>query len=58
MAFASDGLAGARHVLDQQVALAQQRHERETHLGVLADDDLLDVGDDLFGDWSPGSLPC
>ena len=49
MRLGEHGLAGAGHVLDQQVALAQQRHEREAHLGVLADDDPLDVGDDLIG---------
>ena len=41
-------LADAGHVLDQQVALAQQRHQRQPHLVVLADDDPLDVGDDLL----------
>ena len=40
-------LAGARHVLDQEVAAAQQRDEREADLVVLADDDALDVGEDL-----------
>ena len=39
-------LAGPGHILDQQVALAQQRHEGEADLVVLADDDALDVGDD------------
>ena len=42
-----DGLAGARHVLDQQVAAAQERDEGEADLVVLADDDALDVGEDL-----------
>ena len=35
------------HVLDQQVAAAQQRDEGEADLVVLADDDALDVGEDL-----------
>ena len=35
------------HVLDQEVAPAQQRDEGEADLVVLADDDALDVGDDL-----------
>ena len=30
------------------MALAQQGDEREAHLRVLADDDALDVGDDLL----------
>ena len=34
------------HVLDEQVAAAQQRDEREADLVVLADDDALDVGED------------
>ena len=38
------------HVLDQQVAAAQQRDEREADLVVLADDDALDVGEDLVPD--------
>src|SRR4029078_3033338 len=52
-------LAGARHVLDQQMALAQERDEREADLIVLADDDPLDVGDDsvagLLDGWHSGS---
>ena len=51
MALASDRLADAGHVLDQQVALAEQGDEREPHLVVLADDDALDVGDDLLADF-------
>ena len=43
-----DGLAGARHVLDQEVAAAQQRDERQPDLVVLADDHALDVGEDLL----------
>ncbi len=43
-----DSLAGAGHVLDQQVALAQQRHESQADLVVLAHDDALNVGDDLL----------
>ncbi len=41
-------LAGARDVLDEQVALAQQRHERQPDLEVLAHDDALDVGRDAL----------
>ena len=41
------GLAGARHVLDQEVAAAQQGHQGEADLVVLAHDDALDVGEDL-----------
>ena len=48
------GLAGARHVLDEQVALAEQGDEREAHLVVLADDDALDVGDDLLAGFLDG----
>ena len=40
------------HVLDQEVAAAQQRDEGEAHLVVLADDHALDVGEDLL----PGLL--
>ena len=47
-----DRLAGARHVLDQEVAAAQQGDEREPDFVVLADDDALDVGEDLV----PGFL--
>ena len=43
-----DRLAGAGHVLDQQVPLAQQPDERQPHLVVLAHDHALYVGDDLF----------
>ena len=39
-------LAGAGHVLDEQVPLAQQGHERQPDLAVLAHDDALDVGGD------------
>src|SRR5829696_3909925 len=45
-----DRLAGARHVLDQQVATTHQRDQREAHLVVLPDDDTLDVGEDLVPD--------
>ena len=34
------------HVLDEEVAAAQQRDEGEPHLVVLADDHALDVGED------------
>ena len=43
-----DGLAGAGHVLDQEVAAAQEGDERESDFVVLADDDALDVGEDLL----------
>ena len=49
-----DGLAGAGDVLDQQVALAQQRDERQADLVMLADDDALDVGDDLVDRFPDG----
>ena len=42
-----DGLAGARHVLDEQVASTEEGHEGESHLEVLAHDDSFDVGEDL-----------
>ena len=47
-----DGLAGPRHVLDEEMAAAQQGDERETDLVMLADDDALDIGEDLV----PGLL--
>ena len=40
------GLAGARHVLDEQVAATQQGDQGQTDFVVLADDDALDVGED------------
>ena len=36
------------HVLDQEVAAAEERDEREADLVVLADDHALDVGEDLL----------
>ena len=48
MALARTVLPVPGHVLDQQVALAQQRDEREPHLVVLADDHALDVGEDAI----------
>jgi len=42
-----DRLAGAGHVLDQQVPAAQEGDQREADLVMLADDDALDVGEDL-----------
>ena len=42
-----DRLAGPGHVLDEEVAAAQQGHQGEADLVVLADDDALDVGEDL-----------
>ena len=42
------GLAGARHVLDEQMSLTQQRHQCQPHLGVLAHDHPLDVGGDAL----------
>ncbi len=41
-------LAGARDVLDEQVALAEQGHQGQPHLAVLADDDALDIGGDAL----------
>ena len=41
-----DRLADARHVLDQDMALAQHGDQREAHGIVLADDHALDVVDD------------
>lgn len=41
-------LACARHVLDQHVSLAQQGGQQQLDGLPLADDDLLDVGRDLF----------
>ena len=42
------GLAGAGNVLDQQVAAAEQRDEGQPDLVMLADDHVLDVGEDLL----------
>ncbi len=42
-------LADARHVLDEDVALAQERDERHPHLDVLADDHALDAGHHPLG---------
>jgi hypothetical protein len=36
------------------VAFAEQRHQREADLFVLAHDDALDVGDDLFAGFLDG----
>ena len=47
-----DRLAGTRDVLDEEMAAAQQGDERESDLVMLADDDALDVGEDLV----PGLL--
>ena len=43
-----DGLAGPGHVLDQQVAAAQQCNQREANLVMLAHDHAFDIGDDLL----------
>jgi hypothetical protein len=43
-------LARSRHVLDQHVAFAQQGGQQQLDGIPLADDDLLDVGDDLLGE--------
>ena len=40
-----DRLRGPRHVLEQDVTAARERREHERDLVVLAEDDLLDVGD-------------
>ena len=47
MALARTVLPVPGHVLDQQVAAAQQRDQRQADFVVLADDDALDVGEDL-----------
>ena len=41
-------LADARHVLDQDVALAGQRDDRQLELGALPDDDLLNIFKDCL----------
>ena len=43
-----DGLAGAGHILDQEVAAAHQGDHGEAHFVVLAHDHAFDVGDDLL----------
>ncbi len=43
-----DGLAGSRHVLDQEVAAAKKGDEGQPDFVVLADDHALDVGEDLL----------
>ena len=48
------GLAGAGHVLDQEVAATEQRDEREADFVMLADDDAFDIRDDAFAGF-PGS---
>ena len=59
-----DRLAGARHVLDQEVAAAQERDERQPDFVVLADDHALDVGEDLLasllkvGHQAPRGIGC
>jgi len=50
------GLAGARHVLEQHVAAAQQRYDGQLDDAALADDHLLDVGDQ-GGDVVHGAFP-
>ena len=47
MALARTVLPVPGHVLDQQVAAAEERDEGEADLVVLADDHALDVGEDL-----------
>ena len=47
MALARTVLPVPGHVLDEQVAAAQQGDQGEADLVVLADDDALDVGEDL-----------
>ena len=44
------GLAGARDVLDQEVAATQEGDQRQPDLVVLPDDHALDVGEDLVAD--------
>ena len=41
-------LADAGNVLDQDVALAEERDEGDPHLAVLPDDHALDAGDDAL----------
>jgi hypothetical protein len=43
------GLADARHILDQQVAFAQHRQQRQAHLVVFADNHLAYVFGDAVG---------
>src|SRR4029079_559129 len=45
-----DRLAGARHVLHEQMGATHERHQGEAYLVVLPDDDALDVGEDLVPD--------
>src|SRR5206468_1662753 len=42
-------LGDARHVFEEDVALAEVRGDGQGELRALADNDLLDVGDDLAG---------
>ncbi len=61
------GLAGSRHVVEQQVALGEQAAQRQTDLVAFAAHDPVDVVDHRVGDvgdlagrkarWSPGWLP-
>ena len=41
--FRHHGLADPGHILDQDVPLARQRHDRQLELGALPDDDFLDI---------------
>ncbi len=53
------GLAGAGHVLDEHVSLAEQGHHQQFDLLSFADDDGFDVADDAvseLGDGSHGNL--
>jgi len=50
------GLAGAGHVLDEHVPLAQQGHHQQLDLRSLADDDRFDVADDAVSELGYGSL--
>ena len=43
------GLANTRHILNQNVSLAQHRHDGQSHLSMLADDHLFDVADNPVG---------
>ena len=44
-------LGHTRHVLQQDVPLAEKRYQRQDDLLSLADDDLLDIARQLLGDW-------
>ena len=56
-------LGDARHVFEQDVPFGEVRRDRQRQDGPLADDDLLDVGDDAVRDcrprrWGAWAKPC